>query len=85
MHGALCQMVAVHIQLSLQGQLVPQFMPVLLGLYVLVCEVEELMLMAFESTESSEKIHLLGPGSHKQEKRHGISTLWIVVLILLVQ
>ena len=64
MHGALCQMVAVHIQLSLQGQLVPQFMPVLLGLYVLVCEVEELMLMAFESTESSEKIHLFGPGPH---------------------
>ena len=40
----------------------PQFIPVLVGLYVRVCEVEELMV--FESTESLEKIRLLGPGPH---------------------
>ena len=55
-------MVAVHIQLSFQGQLMPQFMSVLVRLYVLVCEVEELM--AFESLESSQEIRLLGAGPH---------------------
>ena len=57
MYVALCQLVAVHIQLSLQGQLMPQFMPVLVGAYVLVGEIEELM--TFERLERSEEIRLL--------------------------
>ena len=59
MYVALCQLVAVHIQLSLQGQLMPQFMPVLVGPYMLVGEMVELM--TFERAESSEEIHLLDP------------------------
>ena len=40
----------------------PQFMSVLVRLYVLVFEGEELM--AFESLESSQEIRLLGAGPH---------------------
>ena len=58
-YGALCQLVTVHIQLSFQGQLMPQFMPLLVDLYVLIGEMEELM--TFEHAESSEEICLLVP------------------------